>query len=84
MKEIIKASSKVLLKKQREPKRPYISQETWASLERKWEAIDNRHDSMANQLSQEIKERVRKGKEIHLLEELQQVTEKGYRWDGFN
>ena len=80
--EIIKTSSEALPRKQPEQKRPYISQQTWTLLERKWEAIENGDDDTANQLSQEIKERAKKDKEAHLLEELEEITNQGYKWDG--
>ena len=63
-------------------KKPYISQSTWQLLEAKWDAIELGDDDLADTLSKQIKDCVRKDREDHLLAQLEEVTAQGYKWEG--
>ena len=56
-------------------RRPYISHATWA-------AIESGDDDASDALSKQITDRVRHDKEEHLLEQSEEITAQGYKWDG--
>ena len=58
-------------------KKAYISHETWVLLERKWEAIEWGDREVAETLEHDIKVRVRKDRENHLLQQLEEILTKG-------
>ena len=63
-------------------KKPYISATTWQLLESKWSALESNNTELADVLTGQIKDQVRKDKEDHLLSQLEEITSQGYKWDG--
>ena len=80
--KVLMASSKQTLPiRHPEQRKEYISQVTWNLLEQKWDAVANQGAALANSLSKEITDNVRKDKEQHLLDQLQTIDAQGYKWD---
>ena len=63
-------------------RRPYISHACWQLLEAKWAAIESGDYDASDALSKQINDRVRHDKEEHLLEQSEEITTQGYKWDG--
>ena len=51
-------------------------------LEQKWAAVEANDQQTAEQLDLRRKNQVRQDKEDHLLEQLEEITSQGYKWDG--
>ena len=81
--QILSDSAKVALTRlPPKQKKPYISATTWQLLESKWSAVESNNTELADALSAQIKDQVRKDKEDHLLSQLEEITSQGYKWDG--
>ena len=63
-------------------RKDYISAETWQLLEQKWDALQRHYQDRANELNKEITKKVSQEKERHLLDQLEELTSDGYKWQG--
>ena len=81
-KALIHAAAVALPRQDNRQKKDYISHDTWVLLERKWDALTNMDHDLATQLNTEITRKVRADKETHLLDQLEQISSQGYKWDG--
>ena len=64
---------------QKTQKKSYL---TWRLIEQKQEAIANSNFDLSKQLTREIRNQARKDKERSLLDELEEVSREGYKWEG--
>ena len=81
-KALMHAAAVALPRQDNRQKKDYISHDTWVLLERKWDALTNMDHDLATQLNTEITRKVRADKEKHLLDQLEQISSQGYKWDG--
>ena len=79
---MLTSANETLTKKHPKIKKPYISQETWNLLEKKWTAIERGDQEIADELSKEIKKQVQQDRENDLLQQLEEITAQGYKWEG--
>ena len=49
---------------------------------RKWTAIDRGDQDIADEISKEIKKQVQQDRENDLLQQLEEITAQGYKWEG--
>ena len=79
---LLTSASETLVKKNPKINKPCISQGTWNLLERKWTAIERGDQGFADEISKEIKKQVQQDRENDLLQQLEEITAQGYKWEG--
>lgn len=63
-------------------RQPYISATAWNLMESRQEAFRQGQPQIAQELTQKIKNEVRKDKETHLLQQLEEMEGSSYSWNG--
>ena len=63
-------------------RQPYISATAWNLMESRQEAYRQGQPQIAQELTQKIKKEVRKDKETHLLQQLEEMEGSSYSWSG--
>ena len=79
---LIESADKYFTRIPAEQKKPYLSETTWNLIEAKQKAIEENDFMKARDLSKNIRLQGKKDKEWVLLQELEEITRDGYKWDG--